>query len=217
MRGGVRRAQNAERAGLGIGENFQGCGRHHALEGFTGREFAGDRLGFDALHGGGRVGDFEAGLLRDALQHHHRRSRWQIETLPRRFSRRGQCGDQKCNDREQEPPPTRVQAAQRAGKSGRSLGAGHGACKNTSLPAETDEGRIHAKEFFAGRRRLRSLTGAATVGRSRFTARGGAQFRRRKNDRPSRPSCLRAGGRNPRRCRSGSRPRWGVHAGRGRR
>ena len=94
MRGGVRRAQNAERAGLGVGENLQGCGGHHALKGFTGREIAGDRLGLDALHGSGRVGDFEAGLLRDALQHHHRRSGWQIETLPRRFSRRGQCGDQ---------------------------------------------------------------------------------------------------------------------------
>jgi hypothetical protein len=85
---------------LGIGENLQGCVGDHSLQGFTGREFAGNRLGLDALHGGGRVGDLEAGLLRDALEHHHRRSGRQIEALFPRLSRRGKCGDEEYDDGE---------------------------------------------------------------------------------------------------------------------
>jgi hypothetical protein len=76
---------------LGIGEKAERGVGHQAFEGFTRSEFARDRLGLDALDDCGRVNDFEAGLLRRALERDDGRTRGQVEATARWLLGGGKC------------------------------------------------------------------------------------------------------------------------------
>jgi hypothetical protein len=145
VRGGVRRAQNAESSGPWIRKNSQRRIRHHTFEGFARRELTDDRLRLDALHDRGGVNDFKAGLLGHTLEHRDRRAGREVEATARgvvRASEDAQVPDQQ--QREQTPPDEKFASGVTAG-SGKDRGAGHGAGDNISLPGETDEWRFHAK------------------------------------------------------------------------
>jgi hypothetical protein len=110
---------------LRIGKNAKSGVGHQAFEGFTRSEFAHDGLRLDALHDGGGVNDFEAGLLRRALEGDDSRTRGQIEAKARRLLGGGECdGERKAQQRQ---PLTEAREARRAAGSGSDLDAGHGA------------------------------------------------------------------------------------------
>ena len=143
MRGGVRRSQNAESSGPGIGKEFQRGVRHHAFEGFTWRELAGDGLGLHALHDGGGVNNFEPALVGRPFERDDCRAGRDVVMAAGGFLRRRKCGPQH-RAQQRQPSPEARRAAQSEGD----LGGGHEIGGNISLPAETNEFQFHAKDFF---------------------------------------------------------------------